>query len=150
MCGQIATGALLVEQVKALRVGREFDPGTSQLAAWEMRELVGMTMAGPAPTTDLVRSLPMPGCQLVPGAAVRQGLDQKPGVCGSEGNSCLPALVKVVIHSVCISLQGPIMIITNVVLSGHYCSQRITVSKVNCGCLNGYGVVGWGCLDMKV
>jgi hypothetical protein len=138
VCGQIATGALLVEQVKALRVGREFDPGTSQLAAWEMRELVGMTMAG---------------CQLVPGAAVRQGLDQKPGACGSEGNSCLPALVKVVIHSVCISLQGPIMIITNVVLSGHYCSQRITVSKVNCGCLNGYGVVGvwgWGSLDMKV
>ena len=142
--------ALPVEQEKAPRVGTEFDPGTSQLTTWEMRELVEVTIAGPAPTKDLVRTLPMPGCQLVPGAAARPGLDQNPRVFGSEGNSCLLALVKVVIHSVCISLQGPIMIITNVVLSGHYCSQRITVSKVNCGCLNGYGVVGWGCLDMKV
>ena len=89
MCGQIATSALLVEQVKALRVGREFDPGTSQLAAWEMRELLGMTMAGPAPTTDLVRSLPMPGCQLAPGVVVRGRLDQRLKSCGSEGNSCL-------------------------------------------------------------
>lgn len=131
-------------------MGREFDPGTSRLTAREMRELVGMTMTGPAPTMDLVRSLPMPGCQLVPGAAVRQGLDQKPVIYGSEGNFCLSALVKVVIHSVCISSQGPIMIISDLVLSGHYCSQRMTVCKVSCGCLNGYGVVGRGCLDMIV
>ena len=87
-----------------------FDPGTSQLTTWEMRDLVGMTIAGAAPTMDLARSLPLTGCLLVPGSgvAVRQGLDQSPGVCSSEGSSCLFVLVKVVVHSSCISLQGPL------------------------------------------
>ena len=89
-----------------------------------------MTGIGPAPKLELAHSLPMPGCQSAPGVVAAQWvLDQMTGGGGSEGNSCLYLLVIVANHNAHNSWAYPVMIVSDVIQTGYYCSQRITMVK---------------------
>jgi hypothetical protein len=99
-------------------VERGFDSGPNQSSTGGMRALVEIAIVGPVPRMDLAHSLTRPGCHPAPGFVVRRCLEQVPNSCGSEGNSCLYLLVKVVSHSVCISLQGPQCITKGEVIRG--------------------------------